>query len=679
MGHTNRAKNFWSDNFMNSKTYTNRLIDEKSPYLIAHAHNPVNWYPWGEEAFLKAKAEDKPLFVSIGYLACHWCHVMERESFEDEGVARILNDYFVSIKVDREERPDIDTAYMQACEILGSNGGWPLSVFMDSQGKPFFIGTYFPKEDTFGMAGFKNILSLVANFWADDRKKLLSAGDKVVQILKTRNAPSEIKLNWLKDAASYIKKVYDQKNGGFVGAPKFPMASTWLFMLRYSHFYNDISALEITKDTLDKMAMGGIYDQVEGGFFRYSTDEMWTVPHFEKMLYDNAQLIELYAEGYFMTGKKEYADICEQIIEFLTSNMRDKKGGFYTSLDADSGGEEGAYYIYSQEEIKNALPKEMYYNFLKTFPITKEGNFEEKNVLTRKTFENDNDLKTALILLKNLRRFRVKPDTDDKILSGQNGLIIAALSKAGRIFRNERYIALAENAAEFIVQNMIIEGRLYSSYRDGLSKHKAIQNDYAYFIYGLIELYEATLNEAYLLNAITLAQGMIEKFWDEDNEMFLMTGNDEEKLYADVSDHRDGALPSGNAVAVQALFVISRLSGNPIFAQYAEKILKSASGIIDDSPVGYTAHLIALIYFKSSNTEIVLTDGIGIDEMKKAVIDEYDPYIHTILKTKGSDFGLTYLIGYEEKEQALAYVCKNESCSQAIDSVNKLVEKLHEN
>lgn len=679
MGHTNRAKNFWSDDLMNAKTYTNRLIDEKSPYLLAHAHNPVDWYTWGEEAFLKAKEEDKPLFVSIGYSACHWCHVMEKESFEDENVARILNDYFISIKVDREERPDIDTAYMQACEILGSSGGWPLSVFMDYTGKPFFIGTYFPKEDTFGMAGFKSILSLIANFWADDRKKLLSAGDKVSQILKNQNTPSEIKLNWLKDAASYIKKVYDQNNGGFIGAPKFPMASTWLFMLRYSRFYNDKSALEITKDTLDKMALGGIYDQIEGGFFRYSTDETWTVPHFEKMLYDNAQLIELYAEGYYMTGKKEYAGICDQTIEFLYNNLHDKKGGFYTSLDADSGGEEGAYYIYSQEEIKKALPKEMYFNFLKTFPITKEGNFEEKNVLTRKTFENDNDLKTALILLKNLRRFRVKPDMDDKILSGQNGLMIAALSKAGRIFSNKRYITFAQNAADFVIQNMIIEGRLYSSYRDGLSKHKATQNDYAYFIYGLLELYEATLHEAYLLNAITLAEDMIEKFWDEKDETFLMTGNDVEKLYADVRDHRDGALPSGNAVAAQILFVISRLSGQPVFAQYAERILKSASGIIDDSPVGYTAHLTALIYFKTTNTEIVLTDGTGIDEMKKAVIDEYDPYIHTILKTKGSDFGLTYLIGYEEKEQALAYVCKNESCSQAIDSADDLINKLHEN
>ena len=447
------------------------MINEKSPYLLKHAHNPVDWYPWGKEAFQKAKNEDKPIFVSIGYASCHWCSVMEKESFEDKEVARILNEYFVSIKVDREERADVDTVYMQACQVLGSSGGWPLNVFIDGDGRPFFAGTYFPKEDRYNMAGFITVLKLIANYWAEDRGKLLKIGNKVAQVLEKKSAPSEIKESWLHDAVNTIKNAFDHTYGGFAGAPKFPMPSTWLFALRYSQQFNDEQVKGLVTQTLDRIAMGGIHDHVEGGFCRYSTDEKWIIPHFEKMLYDNAQLIELYAQAYHATDNDAYKKICEKTITYVFRNLMDENGAFYTSQDADSAGVEGDYYIFSLEEIKNTLPKNLYESLIEIYPITAQGNFENKNILVANTLEQTEDVKKALLLLKQARKNHVKPALDDKTLSGQNGLIISALAQAGRIFKQDAYIKAAKRAADFVLQNMIQEGRLMTSYRKGLSPH----------------------------------------------------------------------------------------------------------------------------------------------------------------------------------------------------------------
>ncbi len=657
---------------MPEHAFTNRLINEKSPYLLQHAHNPVDWFPWGDEAFDKAKKEDKPLFVSIGYASCHWCHVMENESFEDEEVAKILNEYFVSIKVDREERADIDAAYMAACEVLGSNGGWPLNVFINNDGSPFFAGTYFPKEDKYNMAGFITVLKLISNFWNEDREKLLSAGKKVADIIEQKSKPSEIKESWLHDAASIAKRAFDDRYGGFAGAPKFPMPSTWLFLLRYSDFYDDREALSITINTLNKMAMGGIYDHVEGGFCRYSTDESWTVPHFEKMLYDNAQLLELYAEAYAKTGDSAYKIICEQIIAYLFRNLKNKDGAFYTSMDADSAGVEGDYYVFSMSEIKSALPEDLLSSFLKVYPVSKEGNFEGKNVLVANSLSQDAAVIKALETLKKEREKRVKPGLDDKILSGQNGLIISALAKAGRIFKEEAYISAAKRAADFVLEKMVIEGRLMSSYREGLSPHKSVQPDYAYFINGLIELYKATLGDAYLLNAITLTEGMLKLFWDEQSGGFYMTGNDTAKLYVGIKEKRDGVVPSGNAVAANVLFVLSRLCANIEYEQRAIKTLESVASSINSQPLTYTAHLLTQIYMQSENVDVILTEGKGIDEMKKCVIYNYQPYVHAILCNEQLKQALTYLHSYNIEENAAAYVCKNETCSSAITNISDL-------
>jgi len=663
---------------MPEKEYTNRLINEKSPYLLKHAHNPVNWYPWCEEAFEKAKKEDKPLFVSIGYASCHWCSVMEKESFEDKEVARILNDHYVSIKVDREERADIDAVYMQACQVLGSNGGWPLNVFIGSDGKPFFAGTYFPKEDKYNMAGFITVLKLIANYWAQNREKLLEIGGKVTDIIERKDSPSEIKEKWLHDAAADIKKAFDYTYGGFLGAPKFPMASTWLFMLRYSRLFNDENALGLVKYTLDKMAMGGIFDHVEGGFCRYSTDEKWLVPHFEKMLYDSAQLISLYAEMYMITKNDMYKRICERTIAYAFRELMDEKGAFYTSQDADSGGVEGDYYIFSDEEIKNALPKELYDSFTKACNVTGEGNFEGKNVLSVNTLEETPEIKKAFELLKEIRKSRVKPALDDKILSGQNGLMIAALSKAGRIFRQDAYIKAAKKAADFVLQNMLSSGsRLMTSYREGLAPYKSVQPDYAYFIDGLLELYEATLEEVYLLNAITLAEGMINLFWDEKEGGFYMTGSDASKLYAGIKDKNDGALPSGNAIAAKALFVLSRLSANQEYEQYSIRTLEASAQQINAHPLAFTAHLTSLLYMQAKNKEIILTDGNGIEEMKKITIEDYSPYNHVLFCSEQMKKALTHLLSYAEEENAGAYICINETCSPIIKDTKELKDKLN--
>lgn len=655
----------------------NRLIRERSPYLLKHAHNPVDWYPWGKDAFEKAKSEDKPLFVSIGYASCHWCSVMEKESFEDKEVANILNKYFISVKVDREERPDVDEVYMQACQVLGSNGGWPLNVFLDSEGRPFFAGTYFPKEDRYNMAGFITILNLIANYWEEERKKLLDIGGKVAKIIENRDEPSEIKESWLHEAVDEIKNAFDYAYGGFTGAPKFPMPSTWLFALRYSTEFNDEQMLSLVLKTLDKLAMGGIHDHVEGGFCRYSTDEKWIVPHFEKMLYDNAQLVELYAQAYNLTKNEDYKNICEKTVTYVFRNLMDKDGGFYTSQDADSAGIEGEYYIFSFDEIKQALPYDLFNSFTKVYPVSVDGNFEGKNILWAKVLKENEDIKKSLDLLKQLRKKHVRPALDDKILSGQNGLMISSLAQAGRIFKQDAYIRAAKRAADFVLQNMIQEGRLMTSYRQGLSPVKAVQSDYAYFINGLIELYQATLEEAYLLNAVSLTEGMNQLFFDQKEGGFFLTGKDVNQLYVNVKDQRDGVLPSGNAMAAKVLFVLSRLCAEPEFEQYAIRTLESAAKNIDRSPITYTAHLLVQLYLKAENTEVILIDGDGVDEMKNITREKYSPYVHTILSTEQLKEALTYLHSYEKAQKAAAYVCKNESCSPPIGSAEELSDKLN--
>ncbi len=654
------------------KRKPNRLINERSPYLLKHAYNPVDWYPWGEEAFEKAQKEDKPLFVSIGYFSCHWCSVMERESFEDEQVAAILNEYFVPIKVDREERADIDALYMEACQVLGSNGGWPLNVFVDKSGKPFFAGTYFPKEDMYNMAGFITVLKLIANYWEQDRERLMNIGAKVAKIIDAKRSMGQIGENWPKEAADYIKEAFDHTYGGLLGAPKFPMPSMWLFLLRYSRAFDDKEALKLFERTLSKMAMGGIYDHVEGGFCRYSTDERWLVPHFEKMLYDNAQLISLYAEAYLSTGKEEYKNVAEKTIAYVFRELKDEGGAFYTAQDADSAGIEGDYYVFSQQEIKKALKEELYDSFIKVFDISAQGNFEEKNVLSANTLNFSPEIQKALDILKQLRQNKVKPALDDKILSGQNGLMITALAKAGRIFGQEAYIKAAKKAADFVLQNMILGGRLMTSYRKGLSPNKAVQLDYAYFIDGLLELYEATFEDAYLLNALTLAQKMIELFWDEKDSGFYMTGKDSKELYAQIKDIRDGVVPSGNAAAAKALFVLSRLCADKDYAQYSIKTLEASAKQISAQQASFTAHLIVQLFMLTKNTDVTLTEGEGIEEMKAILKYDYSPYRHTVLASSELKNVFDHLKGYEQMESAGAYVCENETCLPMIKDPEEL-------
>ena len=689
---------------------TNRLIHEKSPYLLQHADNPVDWYPWGEDAFKKALEEDKPIFLSIGYSTCHWCHVMEHESFEDLEVAHLLNDTFVCIKVDREERPDIDSVYMAVCQMLTGSGGWPLTIIMTPEKKPFYAGTYFPKESRFGRPGMLDLIPRIKSAWQTERQKIISSAEEIAEHLKKTipvGGGDELPKTVLDDACSNLALSFDTKNGGFGSAPKFPMSQNLFLILRHWKRTNDQKALEIVKTTLKKMRQGGIYDHVGFGFHRYSTDEKWLVPHFEKMLYDQALIAFSYIEAYQATNDPEFASTADEIFTYVLRDMTSKEGGFYSAEDADSQGEEGKFYLWTTDEIRRVLVAEDSELIINAYNLDQNGNFSDeatrvksgKNILhltkplneiaaTMKISEDEfkRRLSAARVKLFTTREKRVHPGKDDKILTDWNGLMIASLAKGGRVLGNDSFTKSAEKAAQFILANLRKkDGRLLHRYRDGSAAIQAHLDDYAFFIWGLLELYETTFNVFYLKEALTLTDVMLNYFWDDGKGGLFSTADDAEKLLVRQKESYDGAIPSGNSVAMLNLIRLSRITADEKMEEKAELIPAFFSSQIERSPSAHCMMLTALDFAFGPSFEIVISGKrkgkdtekmLGVlrsqfvpnkvvlfhpEEQEEINIEEFAPFTKNQMSIDG---------------KATAYVCKNYSCLMPVTETKKMLELL---
>lgn len=668
----------------------NRLIHEKSPYLLQHAYNPVDWYPWGPEAFEKAKNEDKPIFLSCGYSCCHWCHVMERESFEDEEVASILNSNFVSIKVDREERPDIDHIYMSVCQALTGHGGWPLSLFLTPDKKPFYAGTYFPKNDHLGVPGFISLLKRIIDAWDHKRDTLLESGEKLVAVF---NDPAgtfqqELDKGLTQEAFNEFLIRFDKLYGGFGQAPKFPSPQNLYFLLRYWHTTHDKRALEIVEKTLDSMYKGGIYDHIGFGFSRYSTDRKWLVPHFEKMLYDNALLAIAYLETYHATRNEKYASVARQIFTYIQRDMTSPEGGFYSAEDADSEGTEGKFYVWTQSEIKEILGEKDGIRFCLCYDISKNGNFEGYNIpnmIDSRVPENEKDfMENCRQKLFTIREKRVHPFKDDKILTAWNGLMIAALAIGGRILGDERYTIEAERATEFIFSKMFrYDGRLLARYRNGDASIPAFLDDYAFFVWGLIELYETTYNPRYLQKAVELNSSMLKLFWDETNGGLFINGNDSEQLITRPKEIYDGAAPSGNSAASLNLLRLARLTGRHDLEEKAYEILKAFGKNIASYPPGYSFSLISLMFVHTASKEVIIVEGQDkskTSELLNIIKDGFSPFTVAMYYSDNHDAIKTlvpYLADYTSVNGLpTAYVCENFTCSYPVTDAGQLKELL---
>lgn len=630
----------------------NHLADEKSPYLLQHAKNPVDWYPWGEEAFIKAKKEDKPIFLSIGYSTCHWCHVMAHESFEDEEVARRMNDVFVSIKVDREERPDIDNLYMSAAHMMTGTGGWPLNVILTPEKKPFFAATYIPKESRFGRLGMLELIPRIQHLWKNQREKILNSSEEITKALSrqdTRYPGSEPDPSLLHSAFGSLNRKFDSKNGGFGTAPKFPSSHTFLFLLRYWNRTGNKRALEMVEKTIRAMRKGGIFDHLGYGFHRYSTDGGWLLPHFEKMLYDQAMISMACLEAYQATDDPFYAHVAQEIFTYVIRDMHSSEGGFFSAEDADSEGEEGKYYLWTEDEIKSILKEEEYEIFIKSYNVKKEGNYRDeatgkytgKNVLHRdltadvSTADVEQILAISREKLFHERSKRVKPGKDDKILTDWNGLIIAALARGAQVLNSKELLKVAEQTMDFILENMHDDkGRLLHRYRDGTAGILANLDDHAFVVWALLELYEANFQRRYLDAAIKTNDDMLKRFSDK-NGGFYFTPIDGEDLIVRKKELYDGAMPSGNSVAISNLLKISRITGDMEYDSIAHGALKAFSPRIRKDPSAYLHTLSALEFALGPTSEIVIVGDREADEttdMLHAISDEYLPRKVVLLK-----------------------------------------------
>ncbi|HHH77805.1 MAG TPA: thioredoxin domain-containing protein, partial [Thermoplasmatales archaeon] len=587
---------------MNARSNSNHLVNEKSPYLLQHAHNPVDWYLWGEEAFGKARKENKPVFLSIGYSTCHWCHVMAHESFEDEEVAELMNETFVSIKVDREERPDVDSIYMRACQLMTGSGGWPLTIIMTPDKKPFFATTYLPKRGRAGMPGMMELIPAVRKLWEEQREGLESMGERVVDAIEASSVstpggqPGE---DIFKDTYGEFSRSFDGTYGGFGTAPKFPTPQNLIFLLRYWKRSGDKKALEMVEKTLQGMRLGGIYDHIGFGFHRYSTDREWHTPHFEKMLYDQAMIAIAYMEAYQATGRAEYGMTAGEILEYVLRDMFSPGGGFYSAEDADSEGKEGTFYIWDAEEMLDVLGEE-------DFEIASEVfNINDENRITHmgKTLadiaaghgvsvgEFENKMEKIRKKLFGAREKRVHPAKDDKILTDWNGLMIASLAIGARVFGNRRYAEAAARSADFILEKMRTPDGLMHRYREDASI-SAYLNDYAFLIWGLIELYESTFDVKFLRKAIEMNDELIEKFWDGKDGGFYFTSDDGVLLRQ--KEGNDGAIPSGNAVSMLNMLRLGRITSDVELEEKAREMAKTFSNDVKKFPSAYQTFMVAL-------------------------------------------------------------------------------------
>jgi uncharacterized protein len=682
----------------------NRLAKEKSPYLLQHAHNPVEWFPWSEEAFDTAKRENKPIFLSIGYSTCHWCHVMAHESFEDEAVAAMLNKDYISIKVDREERPDVDHLYMAVCQAMTGQGGWPLTVFLTPDKKPFFAGTYFPRSRKYGRAGVVEILAQITEKWNEDHEKIREIGEQIIQETTSRllehSRDGEVSDETLDKAFQMYQRMFEPEYGGFGSAPKFPTSHNLSFLLRYYKKTGEAKALEMVEKTLDAMHSGGMYDHIGFGFSRYSVDEKWLVPHFEKMLYDNALLAMTYTEAYQVTGKDKYREVTEQIFTYVLRDMTDEGGAFYSAEDADSEGEEGKFYVWQPDEIVHILGAEEGDLYNELYDITEQGNFEGHNIPNLIEISVEQFAKRKQIPLEALkerieasrqklfteREERIHPGKDDKILTSWNGLMIAALSKAARAFEKPEYAGAAARAAEFIWKHLRREdGRLLARYRDGEAAFPGYVDDYAFLVWGLIELYETNFELKYLKQAVELNADMLQLFWDDEKGGLFFYGSDGEQLLTRPKEIYDGAMPSGNSAAALNLLRLSRLTYDAKLSQTADEQLQAFAGAVSEYPPGHSLFLAAIDFAYSKSSEIVIAGNPAQPEtqhMLRTVQRKFLPNALLILHPAGAEGEeVRALIPLVQDKlplggRATAYVCQNFACQAPTADVEELEDLL---
>ncbi|MBI9103718.1 MAG: thioredoxin domain-containing protein [Spirochaetales bacterium] len=675
---------------MHEENFTNRLVKEKSPYLLQHADNPVEWFPWGDDAFEKARTEDKPIFLSIGYSTCHWCHVMAHESFEDPEIGTLMNLTFVSIKVDREERPDIDGVYMTVSQMMTGGGGWPLTILMTPDKKPFYAATYIPKEGRGPVPGMREFISLVHDAWVNRRDELLNSAEGITGELvkKVGRDPGAIpSVDLVHKTYRDLKSRYDKDYGGFNRKPKFPSPQNLLFLMRYWKSEGANEALEMVRETLDSMRRGGIYDHLGGGFHRYATDQRWNIPHFEKMLYDQALIAMAYTEACQITGESLYEDTVRGVLDYVLRDMTSPKGGFYSAEDADSEGEEGRFYTWSYEDLAALLGSADLARFTEEYSVKKSGNYKDEatgratglNILYREgeSSTDSGHLEEMKALLFNEREKRIHPFKDDKILTDWNGLMIGALARAGKILNDDEYIRAAERAADFILEEMAMDdGTLYHRYRLGEKGITGYLEDYIFLARGLLALYEADFVVEYLSKALLLADIAVTKFWDHEKFGFFSTGNGNEALLYREKEGFDGAVPSGNSAAVDLFLRLGRVTGRRDLIVIAEKTIQAFSSAMEGAPSGYTNFASGLSLYHGLPREIIMAGqsegGVrdpSIDDMVAVLREGYHPEAVTIFVPSGSEGDeiralIPYLEHYGEIDgKAMVYVCSNYSCS----------------
>jgi len=682
----------------------NRLAKETSPYLVQHKENPVDWYPWGPEALERAKREQKPIFLSIGYSACHWCHVMEHESFENEQIAQALNEKFVCIKVDREERPDLDQLYMNAVQIMTRRGGWPMSVFLTPELKPFYAGTYWPPHASRGMPGFDQVIEAVAQHWNTKRAEAEKMADQLTAELARLDRDSvdgELSIELIEGAVRQLRQAFDGAHGGFGGAPKFPAPMALRLLLRHWHRTRDRSSLDMVRVTLDQMAAGGIYDHLGGGFARYSVDDRWLVPHFEKMLYDNAQLAVAYLEAYQATGNQEYARVVRETLDYVLRDMTDPAGGFYSTEDADSEGVEGKFYTWTPDTLSEVLGDEASKTFARVYDVSEGGNFEhglsilnlpktlgqQAQLLDRDEEELVAELAASRAKLFSAREKRIHPHKDDKVIVAWNGLMIDAMARAGAVLGDSRYIDAAAKAADFLLDELRRDdGRLLHTWRGGVAKIDAYLDDYTCLANALISLYEATFVCRYLDEAVALMEVVLEKFADSGGQGFYFTADDQEQLIVRSKDFTDNAVPSGNAMAATVLVRLGKFTGSQQYIDAAQGVMRQTAEMMRRAPTATGQTLLALDLEQGPTYELVMAGKLDDESSRAALSDLRSRFLpNKVLAFAGSDTAdasrtLGGLLQGKtmQGETPTLYICEGFTCQAPAQGIEEIKHTLDE-
>lgn len=686
----------------------NRLQQEQSPYLLQHKDNPVDWWPWSIAAFELAKEQNKPIFLSIGYSTCHWCHVMAHESFEDDEVATLMNEAFINIKVDREERPAVDQLYMTVCQMLTGSGGWPLTILMTPEKKPFFAATYIPKFSQYGRIGMLDLVPRISKVWSERRDEIERSSENIVSHLREATAePSAAQAldeALLHKAYGHFRKRFDSRNGGFGSAPKFPSPHILLFLLRYWSRTGEEAALEMVETTLLNMRLGGIYDHVGGGFHRYATDAVWKVPHFEKMLYDQALLIMAYTEAYQATKKVEYRETIEDVIAYVLRDLTSEEGAFHTAEDADSEGREGKFYVWEEREIKEVLPEPLAKSVIRLYGIERKGNFEEE-ATRKRTGENilflkrpivdaarkskvaesvfQKQIEEALSLLFQHRKNRIRPSKDDKVLTDWNGLMIAALAMAGRVLKRKEYTDAAVRAASFVYEKMAGKnGELLHRYRSGNAAHAGTLDDYAFSIWALLELYETTFDASYLRQALSLATFCEAHFWDEESGGLFLAHDDALDLLVRQKEAYDGAIPSGNSAMMLNFVRLNKLTGDPHWAQRASHIGQAFSGVIHKQPTGFAGMLLGIDFALGPSSEVVVVGNPNaedtlaqIDQIRNAYVPRKVVLFRSMTEEEPEIVRVAPFTRFQPwiDGRATVYICRNFVCEAPTNDPESLL------